>query len=442
LLAATAVTAALAACSDDERPARPGLGGTSGASGRSGNAGTGASSGAGAADGAGGGGTAGRGGRDGGAADSGGTSGDGGRDDAGPAVCGNGVAEGNEGCDGTDVRQQTCQSYGFESGSLGCDECSVDFVNCSGTENCADGRDNDGDQRVDCADVDCQAGCQNACSAPLVLPDPALSVVGQTNGHGATITPGCSTGSSGPETVYRFSAARSGVLDVQLLSTGANLNLSLRGACGDDTSELGCSEKIAGQDAVERLRIPITQGQTVFIVVDGTGAATAGRYTLDALSRVIQCGDAYRDTGEECDDGNRSSSDGCSADCRLEPDEGEPNGTTGEADPYNGFPYFAAIGSAGDVDVFSVAVASAGSTITAETFDLGDGSCAQDLLDSTVEILAPNGSTVLASDNDSGDGLCSVATARGVGAGTHFVRVRASTASATFPYVLNVSVMP
>jgi cysteine-rich repeat protein len=442
-LTLTAVAASLAACSgEDDRPPPQSFGARSGTSGRAGSAGTGTSGAAGdASAGTAGGGAAGRDGGDSGSAARDGSSGDGGND-AGPPVCGNGVAEGGEGCDGTDFRQQTCVSYGFESGTIACQDCSVDFRACVGAENCADGRDNDGDQAVDCTDPDCQASCQDACSGPVPLPDPASGIIGQTNGHGAAIAPSCkpSATPSGPEIVYRFTAARTGVLDVRLTSTGPDFNLSVREACGDAGSELGCSEAIAGRDAVERVRAPVAQGQTVFIVVDGTGTDSVGRYTLNALSRPIDCGDSNRDTGEECDDGNRTAGDGCGAECQLEPDESEPNGSTGEANAYSGFPFVASIAPPGDVDVFSVAVGSAGSAIRTETLDLGDGSCAQFLLDSVVEILAPDGSTVLATDNDSGDGFCSVATAEGVAAGTHFVRVRAAAASATFPYNLNIAV--
>jgi cysteine-rich repeat protein len=442
------VATALAACSDDERPARPpGIGAASGSSGRAGSAGAGATGGDASGGAAGSGGTAGSGGgRDGGGDSDGssGSSGDGGTsgEDAGPAVCGNGIAEGSEGCDGTDLRQQTCASYGFESGSLACADCSVDVSGCVGTENCADGRDNDADQAVDCADADCKASCENACSVPVVLPDPASGIVGQTNDHSSVVASSCipSGVQSGPEIVYRFTAARSGVLDVKLTSPGgADFSLSVRRTCADGASELGCAERIAGQDAVERLNVAITQGDAVFIVVDGTGAST-GRYRLDALSRPLECGDSNRDTGEECDDGNRTPNDGCGSDCRIESDESEPNGTTGEADPYTPFPFVASIGPAGDVDVFSVTVSNANSTISAETLDLGDGSCSHLLLDSLVEILAPDGS-VLASDNDSGPGYCSVTTAGGLAAGTYYVRVRSAAASATFPYRLNVAVM-
>ena len=444
-LTLTAVLAVLAACSgEDDRPGPPpSFGARSGSSGQAGSAGAGASGDAS-------GGTAGRGGagaRDGG--DSGsaardGSSGNGGRggEDAGPAVCGNGVAEGGEGCDGMDVRQQTCTSYGFDSGTLACADCSLDFTGCVGSENCADGRDNDADQAVDCADVDCQPSCQDPCSAPVPLPDPASGIVGQTNGHSAATSASCmpASAASGPEIVYRFVPARTGVLDVRLTSSGPDFNLSLRQTCGDANSELACSETVAGRDATERVRAAVTQGQPVFILVDGTGTSSAGRYTIDALSRPLQCGDSNRDTGEDCDDGNRLPNDGCGADCRLESDESEPNGSTGEADPYSAFPFVASIAPAGDVDVFSVTVASAGSTITAEILDLRDGSCSQHQLDSVVDIVAPDSTSLLATDNDSGDGFCSVATASGLSVGTHFVRVRAAAASATFPYLLNVAI--
>lgn len=449
VLAPALVAVAIAACSgEDEQPPRIGVGGASGAGPSGGSAGRGGaagSGGAGALDGgAATGGTAGTGrdgGGSGGTSGSAGTPGDGGADvDAGPPVCGNGVAQSGEPCDGSDVRGQSCVNYGFERGELGCEDCSLDFSACVGSENCADGRDNDGDQAVDCADEDCRAGCENSCSAPIVLPDPALGIPGQTNGHASQIAPGCllSAVSSGAETVYTFTAARSGVLDVRLASLLVDLNVSVRTTCNNGP-ELACSEKNAGSGAVEELNLPINQGETVLIVVDGTGDV-AGRYTLDVESRAVECGDSHRDPTEGCDDGNRNPADGCNSNCELEPDETEPNGTTGEATPYSGFPFFASIGAAGDVDVYSIDVPNANSTITAETFDMGDGTCAHHVLDSLVEILAPDGTTVLASDDDGGDGFCSRATASGVGAGTHFVRVRASGVATAFPYKLNVAV--
>src|SRR5690606_12862474 len=72
-------------------------------------------------------------------------------------VCGDGVAQGNEECDGTDVRGQKCESFGFDTGLLSCNaDCTFDTSGCFdlGPENndeaCSDGVDNDGDGLTDC----------------------------------------------------------------------------------------------------------------------------------------------------------------------------------------------------------------------------------------------------------------------------------------------------
>jgi YVTN family beta-propeller protein len=46
--------------------------------------------------------------------------------------CGNGIREGAEACDGSDLGGQTCQNFGFIAGTLGCTGgCTFDFTNCT-----------------------------------------------------------------------------------------------------------------------------------------------------------------------------------------------------------------------------------------------------------------------------------------------------------------------
>ncbi|MEW6295496.1 MAG: hypothetical protein AB1467_04355 [Candidatus Diapherotrites archaeon] len=48
-----------------------------------------------------------------------------------PAVCGNGTIEGTEQCDGINLNDQSCQSLGFDSGTLYCSsDCTFDTSNC------------------------------------------------------------------------------------------------------------------------------------------------------------------------------------------------------------------------------------------------------------------------------------------------------------------------
>jgi hypothetical protein len=54
-------------------------------------------------------------------------------DTSGCSLCGDDEITGNEACDGSDLAGQSCQSLGFDGGELGCDaDCSVDFAGCSG----------------------------------------------------------------------------------------------------------------------------------------------------------------------------------------------------------------------------------------------------------------------------------------------------------------------
>jgi len=51
--------------------------------------------------------------------------------DSGGTVCGNGLREGSESCDGTDLNSQTCSSQGFSSGTLTCNsDCTFNTTAC------------------------------------------------------------------------------------------------------------------------------------------------------------------------------------------------------------------------------------------------------------------------------------------------------------------------
>jgi len=124
--------------------------------------------------------------------DAGGRAGTSGADGGAEAsVCGNGIQEGDEPCDGSDFGGQSCLSFGFDQGSLACAGCSIDLRGCSGKERCSDGRDNDGDFIVDCMDPDCAQSCSTSCATPTELTDPATAVRGATNGHAAELSPSC-----------------------------------------------------------------------------------------------------------------------------------------------------------------------------------------------------------------------------------------------------------
>lgn len=91
---------------------------------------------------------------EGGSGGAGGTGGSGGSEPG--AVCGNGVIEAGEACEGDDLDGRSCQTEGFDAGALRCGSgCQLATTACSRNENCNNGIDDDGDGRIDCADSDC-----------------------------------------------------------------------------------------------------------------------------------------------------------------------------------------------------------------------------------------------------------------------------------------------
>lgn len=352
--------------------------------------------------------------------------------------CGNGVIDPGEDCDGALDAAETCRLHGFDSGSLSCGaDCRFDTSACSGTENCFDGRDNDGDGLVDCADAaECGASCADPCASPLLISETA-TVSGSTRGRSSMLAASCSQlDTSGPDVAYELHISQDAKLDVRLSSTQA-LNLSVRTACGDEASDLSCSSQT-------RVTLDAHAGDVYYLVVDGDYATDAGDYVLDVHTRQVVCGDGIRDSSERCDDGNTTAGDGCSASCNVESTETEPNNRRSSADSYNQKPWFGRISSDTDVDFYSVNVPQAPGSIVVHTLDLGDDACAYNLMDTVVEIYDTNanGNALLASDDDSGVGKCSLAFVTGLEPGNYFVKVLGADGAspASFPYKLDIAV--
>jgi cysteine-rich repeat protein len=55
-------------------------------------------------------------------------------------MCGDSIVNDNEACDGSNLNNKTCENSGYDDGLLGCnDSCQFDFSNCNGTVFCGDG---------------------------------------------------------------------------------------------------------------------------------------------------------------------------------------------------------------------------------------------------------------------------------------------------------------
>jgi cysteine-rich repeat protein len=144
---------------------------------------------------------------------------------------------------------------------------------------------------------------------------------------------------------------------------------------------------------------------TYWVSVEDRGNnGTIAGYTLSITLRAPGCGSGVLDAGEQCDDGNTTPNDGCSATCQLEGNgELEPNDTRATATPLltGGATSGVILGSgqsASDVDVYSVDVP-AGSSLFAEVSD-GQGGCPSG---TALRLVGPTG-TSLVFDTDGGPG--------------------------------------
>ena len=379
----------------------------------------------------------------GGSGGQGGQGGAGGLGGAPPAGCGDGTIVFPEACDGADLGGATCKNVGFEDGVITCGKsCQLDESKCTNKEVCTDGLDNDKDTKTDCSDGDCVLACAASCTsdALTVIPAAFLVVSGDTSGHANLLNASCSAmngAASGPEIVYQATISVTGVLDLSLLSD-ADLGVSVRTACAQQPTELGCADAVSGPQSTERMKVPVNANDTVFIAVQGQAPGDAGVYSLTVKNRAVTCGDGFTDAPEQCDDGATAAGDGCNAQCKVESSETEPNGTTAQANPYVA-PWYGAIAPAGDVDTIKINVPTK-TTLTATIGDF-DGGCQSGALDSYLTILDQNGTTMLTTDDDGGVGNCSSAQAPNLAPGMYYVRVSASpkALTPTFAYKLALS---
>ena len=354
-----------------------------------------------------------------------------------PGVCGDGSVGPSEECEPGVEIVASCSSLGFESGVLRCgSDCFFDKAECRGTERCTDGRDNDGDGRVDCFDDDCGPSCAESCEAPEVLVD-GSSISASTEGRASMLTSSCA-GGGGPELVFEVTAETTGKLEAWLSARGL-VALSLRTSCADDSSEVAC----VLVDEQGGLSVDVESGDVLFAVIEGYAGAVTGNVTLQVASRPGNtCGDAFVDESEQCDDGAEEAEDGCSATCQVEVTESEPNDGADAAGPYTD-PSYALISPEGDVDYFSFAVDGGPKAVTIAAFDVGSSFCSGLVMDPYLELFDDDGE-LIASDDDGGEGYCSQLVLPALDDGEYLVVVRESESATmatrpTFGYALSVT---
>src|SRR5690606_9053172 len=109
----------------------------------------------------------------------------------------------------------------------------------------------------------------------------------------------------GREAYFAVTAPEAGILNVTVQSDAFDTVVGLRKPCATSGNPLVCRNN-APKGSPEELRVPIADGETMWIVVDTSSATDFGRFTLDVEITPSGCGDGFFVPGpeEECDDGN------------------------------------------------------------------------------------------------------------------------------------------
>lgn len=196
---------------------------------------------------------------------------------------------------------------------------------------CGDGRIDEG-EACDDGNVTANDGCSPTCKvesagATDTCPGTTIDLVGSgAETRTGTITGTTATnfnhyagscgGGTGRDAVYTITPDVTGLLTAKLTSTFDSM-LYARKTCDDAKTEAACNDA-PGLTGGEIVKVPVSQGQPVFLFVDGY-AGTAGTFTIDVEVSTAFCGNGVAEPPEACDDGNTAAGDGCSATCTLEP---------------------------------------------------------------------------------------------------------------------------
>ena len=230
---------------------------------------------------------------------------DSGQSNTNEEVCGNGVIDPGEECDGSNLASLDCVEMGYEGGNLTCgSDCILDTTDCVGGSLCGngaldDGEECDGDRfgGARCLDFGFDGG-ELTCSEICLI---------DTSGCEDVLS--CGDGDVGPDEQCDDGNDSSGD------GCSATCEIEPGWSCDDGGSV--CQE-ICGDD----------------LMVGNEGCDDGNSAAGDGCSQTCQvedgwqcdednvcveiCGDGMLVGGEGCDDGNSSSEDGCSDVCTVE----------------------------------------------------------------------------------------------------------------------------
>ena len=236
-------------------------------------------------------------------------------------VCGDGVREGHEACDGADLGEESCASFGFDGGELACTaRCSFDTTACFRLEVCDDGVDDDGDGAVDCDDSDCagKPPCPYCGDGVINTADEACD---------RTAVPASCADFGMPHGVVRCTADcrldPSTCFGHEICNVPGDEDQNGRADCEDPACAAVCTR--CGNGVVDDAEecdgyVPSTITCRNGGFVDGTVRCSSSCMFDFSGCRAAVCGDGVPEWPERCDDGNLDGGDGCSPLCQIEGD--------------------------------------------------------------------------------------------------------------------------
>ena len=230
------------------------------------------------------------------------------------ATCGDGFVQPGEACDDTNSSNTDACTNGCLAAA-----CGDGFLQAG--EACDDGNAAAGDGCLACAveGGSCTTESDVNFGTTASLNYTTTTSIGSGNAGEPTCLTGL-TGRGGNDLIFAWSPAVSGSYNISTAGSSFDTLLEVFSGCSGSTS-LACNDDITATTNLDSaVTVNLVAGTTYRLWVDGFGNATGTVVLTAALVPPpgSRCGDGIIYGTEQCDDGNTTAGDGCSAICRLE----------------------------------------------------------------------------------------------------------------------------
>jgi cysteine-rich repeat protein len=187
-----------------------------------------------------------------------------------------------------------------------------------GGEQCDDGGTTGGDGCDATCRIETPSGDTCASAVPLAVVSSGTKYVGSltmSTTHLKADSTFAACPSAGRDAFVKVDAPINGVLTAKVRDAAFNTSLGAYASCG--TAALTCANANA-TTGPEQIMFAVESGKSYWLAIDAPFADGFGKFALDVSIAPSVCGDGLRTGGEDCDDGNVTAGDGCSATCTAE----------------------------------------------------------------------------------------------------------------------------